>query len=243
MNNTLKKLLDLQNLDKEIIEIQWKKSEIIEKLRDEQVNYQKAADGHHQQIEDKKQQEVHKKKLELDIQQADEKIKHLEEQQSMVKKNKEYQTLSKEIKEAKEAKDKAELDLVGYIEEAEKKTTNLEAQAREVEELKKTFLVRADEVKAELQEIQNKFKKYRLLRKDIIKNIDPKYVALYSNLYEKRAPKIIVKANNSICGGCNISLPAQIVADILKMKDGEELVLCENCGRILYIAENEETEN
>ncbi len=70
MNNTLKRLLDLQNLDKEMIGIQREKNSVIEKLREEQIRYQQAADDQFSKKENKNQMEVEKKKLELDIEDA-----------------------------------------------------------------------------------------------------------------------------------------------------------------------------
>jgi len=237
MNNTLKRLLDLQNLDKEIIEIQRERNNIIEKLRGEQMAYQQAADNQLSLKENKNEMEVLKKKLELDIKDADLKIKHLEENQALVKKNKEYQALSKEIKEAQEAKEKAKEALENHIKQTEENAVDVEKGKSQVDEIKNDFLKKADDVKVQLLEIQGKIKRYRSIRNDIIQNINEKYLSLYNNLYEKRAPKIIVQANNSMCGGCHISLPAQIIADIMSLKEGDALVTCENCGRILYIEE------
>lgn len=239
MNNPLKRLLDLQNLDKEIIEIQREKNSIIEKLREEQANYQKSVDNHFSKKENKMQMEVHKKKLELDIEAVEEKKKHLVENQALVKKNNAFKALSKEIKDAEEAKEKAEEALNKHIEEAEENATNLEEEKKQVDNFKNDLLKKADEAKRQLLEIQGKFKRYILLRNDITKDINGKYISAYSNLYKKRAPKVIVQANNSMCGGCHISLPAQIIADIMELKDGDDLVACENCGRILYIENNE----
>ncbi len=239
MNNTLKKLLDLQNLDKEIIEIQREKNNVIKKLRDEQICYQQAADDQFSKKENKNQMEIDKKKLELDVEDAELKIKHLEGNQKLVKKNDAYQALSKEIKAAQEAKVKAEEDLANHIQQTEENSVDLEKGKTQVDEIKKDLLKKADEVKVQLLEIQGKSKRYKLIRKDVVKEINDKYISAYNNLYEKRAPKIIVQANNSMCGGCHISLPAQIIADIMSLNDGDALVTCKNCGRILYIENNE----
>jgi len=239
MNNTLNRLLDLQKLDKEIIEIQRERNNIIEKLRDEQMSYQQAADEQFSKKENKNQMEVEKKKLELDIEDAELKIKHLEGNQKLVKKNDAYQALSREIKAAQEAKVKAEEAFANHIKQTEENSVDLEKGKTQVDEIKNELLKKADEVKVQLLEIQGKLKRYKLIRKDIVKEINDKYISSYNNLYEKRAPKIIVQANNSMCGGCHISLPAQIIADIMSLKNGDTLVSCENCGRILYIENNE----
>ena len=239
MNNTLKRLLDLQNLDKEIIGIQSEKNNVIEALRKEQMAYQKSADEQFAQKENKNEMEVLKKKLELDVADAGSKIEHLEGNQKLVKKNDAYQALSKEIKEAAEAKVKAEEALEKHITKTKENEVDLEESKLQVDEIKNKLLKKADEAKTQLLEIQGKFKRYKSIRNDIVKSINEKYILAYSNLYKKRAPRIIVQANNSMCGGCHISLPAQIIADIMSLKDGDSLVICENCGRILYIEDNE----
>ena len=37
------------------------------------------------------------------------------------------------------------------------------------------------------------------------------------------------------CSGCFMSLPS---ATLLELKEGNRIVECDNCGRILYIEEN-----
>ena len=238
MNNTLKRLLDLQNLDKEIIGIQNEKNNVIETLRGGQMVYQKAADEQFAQKENKNEMDVLKKKLELDLADAGLKIEHLEGNQKLVKKNDAYQALSKEIKEAAEAKVKAEENIEKHIKKTEDDEANIKEGKKQVDKIKNKLLKEAGEAKTQLLEIQGKFKRYKSIRNDIVKSIGDKYVLAYSNLYKKRAPRIIVQANNSMCGGCHISLPAQIIADIMSLKDGDSLVMCENCGRILYIEDN-----
>ena len=39
------------------------------------------------------------------------------------------------------------------------------------------------------------------------------------------------------CGGCNISLPSLVVNSV---REGQKLIECENCGRILYIPQEQE---
>ncbi|MDO4568338.1 MAG: C4-type zinc ribbon domain-containing protein [Clostridia bacterium] len=47
----------------------------------------------------------------------------------------------------------------------------------------------------------------------------------------RKFPNPMVTIDNSQCGGCNMALPSTVVRRVVQ---GNELVLCENCGRILY---------
>jgi len=44
----------------------------------------------------------------------------------------------------------------------------------------------------------------------------------------------MVKLVNGACQGCNMNVPPQVINEV-KMKN--ELIICENCSRILYIIE------
>lgn len=237
MNNMLKKLIELQDIDSDIIELQRDKNDIIDKLRKEQTEYEETADKHHKERKNIKLMEVEKKRLELEIEAVDESIKHLEDNQKLVKKNDAYQALSKEITAANENKEKKETDLLQHIEEANNIESGIEEKKQQVEATKNELLKSADEAKTKLLEIQSRLHKHKLSRTVVAKDINDEYLNNYLKLFKKRAPKILVKANNNMCSGCHIGLPVQVVADIMNLKVGDKLITCENCGRILYIEE------
>ena len=51
---------------------------------------------------------------------------------------------------------------------------------------------------------------------------------------KKNRPNPVAKVVNEQCQGCNMSLPSLVMR---KLKEGEKLIECENCGRILYYQE------
>ena len=61
--------------------------------------------------------------------------------------------------------------------------------------------------------------------------VDPAYMERYKNVREQRFP-VMAKLNNDQCSGCNMSLPSAIAKQIA---GSDEIVECENCGRILYM--------
>ena len=62
-------------------------------------------------------------------------------------------------------------------------------------------------------------------------DVDPAYMERYKNVREHRFP-VMAKLNNDQCSGCNMSLPSAIAKQIA---GSDEIVECENCGRILYM--------
>lgn len=63
--------------------------------------------------------------------------------------------------------------------------------------------------------------------------LDASLLARYRSIKQHSTPPM-AKLINGQCSGCFMALPS---ATLLKLKDSDELILCDNCGRILYIEE------
>ncbi len=67
------------------------------------------------------------------------------------------------------------------------------------------------------------------------KSIDPELLERYRAIKQHCTPPMAMMVGNQ-CGGCNMSLPAVVLREI---RSGEKIVECDNCGRILYVQEEE----
>ena len=64
------------------------------------------------------------------------------------------------------------------------------------------------------------------------KKVDPQLLAKYRSIKQHCTPPM-AKLVNGQCSGCFMSLPS---ATLLDIKNGDRIVECDNCGRILYDA-------
>ena len=62
------------------------------------------------------------------------------------------------------------------------------------------------------------------------KKVDPQLLAKYRSIKQHCTPPM-AKLVNGQCSGCFMSLPS---ATLLDIKNGDRIVECDNCGRILY---------
>ena len=232
MLKTLKKLIELQAIDADIFVLRKEQNNVPGKLRQKKAEYNEAVKNYQQKKDEKQTLAVELDKIKLDIATEEEHRNNLQSKQSMVKKNNEYQALTKEIK-ASADKEKSLNNSLSKKEEALKaNSVAFSEQQKNTENVKTELLQEADKAKKEITELEQKINKYKLLRKDIEKDIEPEVLSLYSNLLKTRAPTVVVKANNNVCEGCHINLTAQVIVDI---KKADKLVTCENCARILYL--------
>jgi len=61
--------------------------------------------------------------------------------------------------------------------------------------------------------------------------IPPQILAHYDRLVA-RGKKGIAAVHHQICSGCHMSVPIGV---ILTLRHGDDIQLCENCGRYLYL--------
>jgi predicted nucleic acid-binding Zn-ribbon protein len=68
-------------------------------------------------------------------------------------------------------------------------------------------------------------------RAELAKDVDDNVRMRYERLLKQKGDKAIVGVAHSVCGGCHMQLPPQV---IISCQSEDEPVLCPNCGRILY---------
>jgi predicted nucleic acid-binding Zn-ribbon protein len=235
MNNTLKKLLELQVIDADLIQLKHKLDCIPEELRREQHEYESSVNKAHSGAVRHKEMEATQMHLQLEIDSAIERVKELKGKQAQVKKNQEYQALTHEIKQAEINLEKQKHALVQKKEDSKENDEQMEALQQKIETDKEALLSKARDARKPLQEFQTKLNRCKKIRQELTRDIKPDALELYARLMKTRAPRAVVTANGNVCSGCNINLPPQVVGDIMK---ADRLVICENCARILYIAED-----
>ena len=232
MINTLKKLIELQAIDADIFVLRKEQNNIPGNLRIKKAEYDEAVKNYLLKKDGKQNIAIELDKLKLDIATEEEHRNNLQSKQAMVKKNNEYQALTKEIKDSADKEKRLNSSLSKKEEALKANSAAFSEQQKQAEKIKHELLQEADIAKKEISKIDLKINKYKLLRKEIEKDVKPEFLSLYSNLLKTRAPTVVVKANNNVCEGCHINLTAQVIVDI---KKADKLVTCENCARILFL--------
>ena len=128
-----------------------------------------------------------------------------------------------------------------YEQELQKLRKDSETKDRQQKEIR----VRAAKTKIEYVQLKQvydtEFKKdsaqLQKLRADIEKEaakVEPKLLERYRSIKQHCTPPM-ARLIDGQCSGCFMSLPS---ATLLELKEGNRIVECDNCGRILYIEEN-----
>ncbi|MDA8233668.1 MAG: C4-type zinc ribbon domain-containing protein [Clostridia bacterium] len=161
------------------------------------------------------------------------KIEELQEQlySGMINNPKELENLEGQLVLHKEQLEAKEERVFQLMEEKENLYRALLNSRAEVERLKEEFRslriqyqVRQEEMNHELEDIPGALTR-------ITSEIDPDSLGHYNKLKSRHRNSMVAMAVNNICAGCHFTLAFDTIK---KLKEINELVFCDNCGRILY---------
>ncbi|NQW30682.1 MAG: hypothetical protein HQ472_09245 [Ignavibacteria bacterium] len=167
-------------------------------------------------------------------QELHDKEQKLAKQQFKVKNNREFDAITKEIQHIKTEVAELEDNLrTSHVKEENLRAT-LEIETSVLSEAREKL----DDKEKELEELSgdqnDELKKYIKLRLKIIAELDDTLEAEYERIRTFHKEAAVGIRRNS-CSGCFSAVPSQ---KIMEMKyNREKLYACENCGRILYTEE------
>ena len=230
----IKKLIDLQNMDTEIYDLRTQLEVFPERIKEMDDSLDTKKGGIESADEALKVLQVSKNEKEMDMQSKEGKIQKHESELYLIKNNKEYTALQQEIDSIKADLSLVEEDIIKLFDDIEA------AQGRCAEE-KKIFEEETQQVEKEKQEIKSEEKQFtERLNSLVVKRseaagvIDKVLLSRYEAILVSRGRVALTKVNGEFCGVCNMHLRPQVINEAAKKKN---IVVCENCSRMLYAEE------
>jgi hypothetical protein len=139
---------------------------------------------------------------------------------------KQISTLETQILEQMEAAEKAESELSEHEPELARLREERDAQMRAFEE----------QTRAQGEELE----RLRIERERLLAALPKQMNALYERISKRiRDGVAVAEARNNSCTACFMSLRPQVMAEIRR---GDEIILCDNCSRILYYVPTGQTQ-
>jgi predicted nucleic acid-binding Zn-ribbon protein len=233
MSDLIEKLLILQDRDRKIVRVQSE----LEIIAPERESMRQRASGSQADLDAAKlkvkQIETERKKLELDVEAHKQRIEKYSLQQFQTKKNEEYKALAHEIETCKAAIIQLEDQQLELMEKAEEAQREMAAAAQAANEMKKRAEAQIAELGVREQGLQKQLADLQTNYDELTSAVDESVLSRYQRLRKQKGASTVVGIEHSVCGGCHMKLPTQIV---VSCQGQHELVSCPNCGRILYYA-------
>jgi len=226
-------LLELQKFDIDIDEEEKKKRSlpfIIEVIRKE---IEELKDSLKNKNVIYKNLQINLKRKELDLAEKTNKInKHQEDlyggKISDIKELKQIQNVVANYKEEKNSIEEDILDLMEEIEDLDKSIGHINEDLKVKE---KEFKKSKEKIELERLLIEKNMNSLNLKRKEILSKItNDRLLKEYELIRKEKGGKAIIEVDGSICPGCYLDLPSDV---IYQLEKNRKIVICPNCSRIL----------
>jgi predicted nucleic acid-binding Zn-ribbon protein len=232
MKDSLMKLLTAQKNDLKIDELDRNRKEY-PKLRDsllkEISELETALEKTAAEITE---QEKNRLIIENDIKAERDALVQKDQRLLVTKTNKEYTAVQHEIVSARERIDALEtedLELMTSLDELSEKKEDL---IKQIDEIKTSNTDKANEIQKKFDSIESDIKKLEKITERTLDGIDSRTINIYKRLRKGKNGLAVSTVNpmKDSCQGCHKRLPPQKIQEIRK---NNEIIFCENCGRIL----------
>jgi len=227
----LKRLVDLQELDKIIREITQSLERLPQELAAENATLEEMQaeyDAHDQELENLKKQRLETEKEVAEMQEG---IKSSRQRLMEIKSNIEYKAMLKEIGFKEDQRDQKETRVLELMELMEARKQALAAQTERLQDQEELVDRRQGEVEVQVAKLQGELAVLEKQRLELRKGVPAQLLKRYEFIRQRRNGTAISPVDEGVCLGCHMNILPQQFIDLQK---GLEIIQCPHCQRILY---------
>jgi uncharacterized protein len=233
----LQKLIALQNLDTTIRRLEKEQQAIPERRAEIEGEFDQRA-FEIRALESRRDEAKHARtRLETEALEQKSRAERAERNLMSSKKQDEYTAAIREADAARKQLSALETQILEQLEQLEQAEASLNERADEIASLNTDREARLKAFDAETGTIDERLAIARKEREEVFANLPKPMSTLYSRIKARiRDGVAVAEARNRSCTACFMSLRPQVMTEIRR---GEEVLTCDNCGRILYYVPTE----
>ncbi len=236
MEIEFEKLIELQRLDSEIRQITF----FLEGTQPQIDDIDRKIELSSQTVNSTKEKmgasQKRRRELESEVKNIKAQTAKYKRQLNEVKTNKEYTALLKEIEESQKNVDRLEEEFIAemILEDDIQKEIRAANQAFATAQEKLTH--EKETILLKKREMEEKSQQLSQLKNELLPLLPSDQVSLYLNIFRKKGGVALSPVRDEFCSMCHVRIRPQLLNEL---RDGHKLILCENCGRILYRQEKQ----
>jgi predicted nucleic acid-binding Zn-ribbon protein len=230
----LEKLIELQKTDTDIRRLKQSLDSTDRRRADLEQEFEKHAFSI-REIQERRDR-LHRERADLEkhiaenktyLERADRNLKHAQNQKEYETAMRETDALQKQIT----AFENQVIEKMTALEDVEKELTERAEEINSLDSKREAAIREFDsQVESERAELQRDEKR----RKEVFDTLPERLAAVYNRLAQRSRDGIAVaEVVNGSCSACYMALRPQMLVEV---KRGEQIVTCESCTRILYVA-------
>jgi len=231
LREEIKRLMDLQTLDRKTRELEESLSTIagrVNQLREQTTKYEAELD---RLSTEASEAAATRKKQERELAEGEARLRNKRMRQNLVRNDKEVMALNHEVDSLKENNQQLEGELLVLMEAATPRDARIKELTESLAQSRTQMAAAEKEIASQVEEIKGELTKQRREREKISKEIDATLLSRYDVIFSRRQGVAVALAKGGTCTGCMRRLPPQLYNEIQKHL---QIHFCPACQRILY---------
>ena len=221
LQDILSKKFDIEKEINEIPKVLTTKQELLNRLKKSYIDKNSQREKAVERI----------KHLRFKLAEAEEQREQFEKQMDMIKTQREYEALDKEIKDATEKEQQYRKDILREEKELEELNFSLEREENMIKQQEVELDEEQQKIRHESLEKEELLTELETEEKDIVPGLDEEILFKFERIIRSKSGVGIVPVRDAICTGCHMQLPSQFVNEV---RAGETIHFCPYCSRILF---------
>ncbi len=178
--------------------------------------------------------EVERKRMELDVGTRTESINRLKTQQYETRKNDEFRAIGNEIERYAKEISQIEDQELEVMDQLDKLKVEVAAEEKRTTAARESFSRQGTDLEEKSLALDARLAELTKERATIADNVDEDLLSRFERLFASKGDAAVVPLEHEVCTGCHMKITAQTAH---RVKNGKEIASCEQCGRILYLAD------
>ena len=223
-------LMELQDIDDELRDLELERGDLpqeVERLKTQTEELEKFIEENEAKRTEF-QSEI--RAVQGNVEMSKSRLVKYQNQLYSVTTNREYDAITQQSDACKQEITEGENRILDLMTSESNLTKLLEEKSEALEKFKAELEEKGAELRTKLQETEDEELELRHEREKIVMRIKKPIYAHYERIRLAKDGKGVARVLNGACSGCAIMIPPQRIVEVRNMDD---FILCENCGRIL----------
>ncbi len=178
--------------------------------------------------------ELRLKRIELDVGTRQTTVQRLKIQQFETRKNEEFQAIKHEITRYEKEVDGLETRELEIMEELDSLRAALKAAEDSRAHTRTLIAEDLESIQQRRERMEKERTEVEAERATLATHVPESIIPVYMRLMKTKAGMAVAPMQDGKCGGCHMKL---IASTVVAVQAAREIARCEDCGRILYVAD------
>ena len=239
MSPDLEKLITLQEIDLKVQQLKTRLTTIPAEREQIKARFNEFSSAYNEASEKLEESRTERGRLERELEDTQRHHEKYKEDLMKVRNEKEYTTCLREIDSTKKAASQLETQLLQLMEQIEKLEAEVNKYSPEIENRRIAVEEELTSCDRELESTAQEIEQIKVERDQMAKDIPKPLFSNYERVARLRGGIALSEIYNGSCSACRMKVRPQAFSQVRK---GDQIIICENCSRILYYRSNPETE-